>query len=237
MLDFPPKLKRLWLAAVFAASVFCFLLASSEASGQNSRPGRIIGHIDGISHDGDQYFISGWACQQGRSDSIQLHVYVDRSAYGTPPGTLAVIGWANFDNEPAVSQACQDRANGQHRFFVALPPGAERQAEQGKLFVHGIRVVDGVPNSAIDGSGSTLHSSPSIGVPFNTPTVPPLSGTYRHLAEHPRVFTTADELRSLASRLNQPSTYSALRFSGLANQIKHPGPVDVGKSCWSYSTA
>jgi hypothetical protein len=221
VLNISPKLKGLRLAAVFAAGLFCFLSASSAASGQNSRPGHVIGNIDGISRDGDQYFISGWACQQGRSDSIQLHVYVDRSAYGTPPGTLAVVGWANFDNEPGVSQACQDRAHGQHRFFVALPPGVERQAQQGKLFVHGIRVVDGVPNAAIGGSGSPLHSSPAIGVPFNTPTVPPVSGTYRHLAEHPRVFTTADELRTLASRVNQPSTYSALRFSGLANQIKH----------------
>ena len=220
MLTISLKLKGLRLAAVFAAGVFCFLFAPSEAPGQNSRPGRVIGKIDGISRDGDQYFISGWACQQGRSDSLQIHVYAGRSAYDTPPGTLAVVGWANFDSEAAVNQTCQDRGNGQHRFFVALPPGLEHQAQQGKLFVHGIRVVDGVPNAAIDGSGSPVHSSPSIGVPFNAPTVPLLSGTYRSLAEHPRVFTTTDEIRSLASRINQPSTYSSLRFSGLANQIK-----------------
>ena len=70
MLTISPKLKGIRLAAVFAAGVVCFLLAPSEAPGQNSRPGRVIGNIDGISHDGDQYFLSGWACQQGRSDSL-----------------------------------------------------------------------------------------------------------------------------------------------------------------------
>jgi hypothetical protein len=53
------------------AALFGMLLCVSTASPQapKSSVGRIVGNIDGISHDGEQFFIAGWACQQGRADT------------------------------------------------------------------------------------------------------------------------------------------------------------------------
>lgn len=212
--------KSLRLAAAFLGCLVGLFSVFFAGTAPSSSVGSVIGEIDGISHDGDQYFISGWACQQGRSESIQLHIYVDHSAYDKPQGELAVVGWANFDSEDSISRRCHDTGRGQHRFFVALPPGVERKAEDGKLYVHGIRVVNGVSNAAITGSGRRFRYLSSLAVPFSSRTVPALAGSYRHLEDHPRVFVTADELRDLASRINQGSSYSAQRFGGLTNQIK-----------------
>jgi hypothetical protein len=41
------------------------LFVSSTPSARGQTVGHVIGRIDGISHDGDQYFVTGWACQQG----------------------------------------------------------------------------------------------------------------------------------------------------------------------------
>ena len=69
-------------------------------------PGPVIGNIDGVARDGEQTFISGWACQQGQKKSIVVAVFVDRSAYDTPKGSFVLNGFANLDSEPAVAQAC-----------------------------------------------------------------------------------------------------------------------------------
>ena len=37
-----------------------------------------------------------------------VHLYADRSAYDSPPGTRVVMGTADMDSEPAVNQQCQD---------------------------------------------------------------------------------------------------------------------------------
>jgi hypothetical protein len=58
----------------------------------------------------------------------------------------------------------------------------------------------------------------SLATPYLT--LPPLSGAYRSLAVHPRVFTTAAELKDLAARINRPGSYSTQRFGLLAKQIK-----------------
>jgi hypothetical protein len=89
----------------------------------------------------------------------------------------------------------------------------------GKLiyYVNGIRVVDGVANDAVAGSGKPPKQLPGLELPY--PALPALSGAYRSAAEHPRVFTTAAELRDLASRINQAGSYSMQRFGQLAGQI------------------
>jgi hypothetical protein len=56
-------------------------------------------------------------------------------------------------------------------------------------------------------------------VPYQTPTVPPISGSYQSLAVHPRVFTTAADLADLVARVNRPDSYSARRFRQLAGQV------------------
>jgi hypothetical protein len=204
---------RIWFSLLLAVAV---LSSPSLAQGQDARsPGRIVGEIDGISQDAGQYFLSGWACQQGHKESIDIHVYAASPAKSAKR-MFVTANHANFQSEPAVNRACHDAAGGQHRFLVALPLG---YTEQNLYDVHGIRVVDGVPNDAIGGSGKPLRDLGVPSMPFRSATVPPLSGAYVPSAAHPRVFVTPADLKDLVARINQPKTYSARRFHQLADQI------------------
>jgi isocitrate lyase len=72
------------------AALACLVCAGSVwlvAAAQNSRTGLVTGVIDGVRLEGDQYYVSGWACQQGNSSSIEVHIYADHSAYEKPAGT------------------------------------------------------------------------------------------------------------------------------------------------------
>jgi hypothetical protein len=183
-------------------------------------PGPIVGRIDGISHDGEQSFLSGWACQQGQKRSISLHVFADHLADDTPAEAFVGVGIANLDSEAAVGQACQDH-EGKHRFVIELPAKFVANARKSKVYVRGIRVVDGVANAAIAGSGVLLANLPAVGMEFPTlATFRPLSGAYRPLAQHPRVFATLAELEELAARINRAGSYSMRRFSALAAQVQ-----------------
>jgi len=195
------------LACMFA------MLASQEAAAQNARPGRIVGHIDGISQDADHYFLLGWACQQGQSKSIAVQLFAEKAAKGLSKQGPLFAETANLFSEPGVAQACRDSGGGKHRFIVVLPYGYRPESN---LSIHGIRVVDGVPNDLIAGSGAKLAFKP-LDAPY--PALPPLGGSYRSLTQHPGVFMTADELKDMASRINRPGSYSMRRFGLLAKQI------------------
>lgn len=202
-------------AVALTLLIFSAVAASAQTSNSTSPPGRIVGNIDAIAYDGEQGYISGWACQQGRKDSILIHVY---GAPASDPAKRVFLAAdrANFASEPAVNRACQDGADGAHRFFAALPFGVPPDE---RLFVHGIRVVDGVPNDAIAGSGAPLRRADHLRVPFARPSVPPLAGSYRRATGHPRVFTSEATLRDLVARIGRRPSYSATRFAQLAGQV------------------
>ena len=189
------------------------MLASQEAAAQNAQPGRIVGHIDGISQDADHYFLLGWACQQGQSKSIAVQLFAEKAANGLSKQGPLFAETANLFSEPGVAEACRDSGGGKHRFIVVLPYG---YGPESNLSIHGIRVVDGVPNDLIAGSGAKLALKP-LDAPY--PALPPLGGSYRSLTQHPGVFMTADELKDMASRINRPGSYSMRRFGLLAKQI------------------
>lgn len=215
MLDGKLGMVSRWMAT-FAVCLFCMPPASPDTA-TNSSVGRIVGQIEGISHDGEQYFITGWACQQGRKESIQIHIYA--AVPGDPSKTVFVTAnRANFDSEPAVNRECKDDQGGKHRFLISLPFGYN---DESRLYVHGIRVVNGVPNDAIAGSGVPLRRLDAPEMPFATATVPAFSGSYHSLDEHPRVFTTAADMKDLVSRINKPASYSENRFGQLAGQVAH----------------
>jgi hypothetical protein len=208
---------KYWLSRVLTlASVSPALTVGSANPRAAESVGRIVGHIDGISRGG-QFFLSGWACQLGRKESIDIHIYA------APPNTpdkrnFVTANHANFDSESAVNQACHDAANGKHRFLVALP---SEYTERNLYDVHGIRVVAGVPNDAIGGSGKPLHDLGVPSMPVRSATVPSLSGAYVSSAIHPRVFTTPADLKDVVTRINRSGSYSARRFSQLAGQVAH----------------
>ena len=189
------------------------MLASQEAAAQNAQPGRIVGHIDGISQDADHYFLLGWACQQGQSKSIAVQLFAEKAANGLSKQGPLFAETANLFSEPGVAQACRDSGGGKHRFIVVLPYG---YGPESNLSIHGIRAVDGVPNDLIAGSGTKLALKP-LAAPYSA--LPPLGGSYRSLTQHPGVFMTGDELKDMASRINRPGSYSMRRFDLLAKQI------------------
>jgi hypothetical protein len=209
MFRISPKLKLSQLAVAWVAGLFFCALISCEAMAQDPHVGRIVGNLDGISQDGDHFYISGWACQQGQKKSIAVHVF------DAPKNTFIVVQWADLYNESKVADMCQDH-RGKHRFVILLPYG---YGADSKLDVRGIRAVDGVPNEAIAGSGKKLALLPMPEVPY--PSLPPFSGSYHALAEHPRVFTTTVELKDLVARINRSGSYSMERFGLLAGQIRH----------------
>jgi hypothetical protein len=133
------------------------VFASQQASAQTAQPGRIVGHIDGITQDGDHYFLLGWACQQGQTKSIDVQLFVEKTVNGlSKPGPIFAEA-ANLFSEPGAAQVCRDSGGGKHRFIVVLLYG---YGPESNLSIHGIRIVNGVPNDLIAGSGTKLALKP-----------------------------------------------------------------------------
>ena len=84
------------------------VLASQDAAAQTAKPGRIVGHIDGISEDGDHYLLLGWACQQGQSKSIAVQLFAEKETNGVSKQGPLFAEYANLFSEPGVAQACRD---------------------------------------------------------------------------------------------------------------------------------
>ena len=148
------------LVATLVAGLSFAALSFHPAAGQNSHAGRVTGVIDGVAFEGDQYYVHGWACQEGNRGSIGVNLYANHPAGGSPPGTYVMAGTANLDNEPAVDRECHDANSGKHRFRIALPNQLLRTFQGKKLFVHGIALVGNVENSALAGSGKFAFPSP-----------------------------------------------------------------------------
>ena len=76
-----------------------------------------------------------------------------------------VAGKANLYSEPAVAEACQDTTGGKHLFLIVLP---YEHGQASTFSIFGIRVVDGVANEAIAGSGQPRPTLPGLTVPYPT---------------------------------------------------------------------
>src|ERR1700730_5297470 len=149
-------------ACVLATSLASVFLSASAcvAAGPPPRPGAVTGVIDAIQYGTDQFYVAGWACQQGNRGSIDVHVYAGGAAGGKPPGAFVTGGKAGIANEPAVARECKYEDGGTHRFRVALPNQLLRTFQRKSLFVHGIALAGNVENAAIAGSGRFQLPSP-----------------------------------------------------------------------------
>jgi hypothetical protein len=207
------------LLATFAAGALCLSLALS-AFGQKAGTGRIIGHIDGIAVDAVAGpHIRGWACQQGRPESLTVHLYANEGAKDAPKGIFALAGKADLGEEPAVDAACKDMTGRKHRFDIPLSGAILLKVHNMPLFVHGIRVVGNVENAVIAGSGTTkFPDAPPLR--REPASYPHLAGHYTNLGEHPRVFDTREELQDIARRASKPGTYSSGRYAALADLVR-----------------
>jgi hypothetical protein len=157
---------RLSLLAIVAVGLF---LANSLASAAPAQAGAVTGVIDAVRYEGDQYYVFGWACQQGNRSSIEVHIYAGHPAGGTPPGTFVLGGKADVANEPAVDHECQDANGGKHRFKIALPNQLLRTFQKKNLYAHGIAIVGNVENAAIAGSGRFQFPAPKWAADPPTP--------------------------------------------------------------------
>src|SRR5580658_894470 len=175
MLRIAPGLMWSSLIAALVAGLSFAALACHAAENQNTRAGPVTGVIDGVAFEGDQYYVHGWACQEGNRDSIGVNIYAGHPAGGTPPGTYVMAGTANLDNEPAVDHECHDANGGKHRFKIALPNQLMRTFEGKKLFAHGIAVAGNVASAAIAGSGRFEFPKPRW--PLDPPTPNLFDGT------------------------------------------------------------
>lgn len=142
------------LSRVAAAVSVTIVLAMPAAAGQ---AGPVTGVIDGVAFEGDQYYVHGWACQEGNRNSIAINLYSNHPA---GLGTYVLAGIANLDNEPAVDRECRDADGGKHRFRVAISNQLLRSFQGKKLFVHGIALVGNVDNALLAGSGNFVFPSP-----------------------------------------------------------------------------
>jgi|CZKY01.1.fsa_nt_gi hypothetical protein len=78
-------MKCLRLLAILAAVALHLSLVPRSAFGQKAGSGRIVGHIDGVAVDpvaGPH--IKGWACQQGRPESLTVHIYTNEGPLTRP---------------------------------------------------------------------------------------------------------------------------------------------------------
>jgi hypothetical protein len=194
-------------------------LAPLPALAQSPAIGRVIGHIDAIAVDDSGAHVRGWACQQGRPESIVVHVYANTTANESAKGILAIAGKADLDEEPAVGAACKDSVGRKHRFDVPLPGAVLVNLHGMRLFVHGIRAVGTVENTAIAGSGTARFpdAPPTRKPPASYAPVP---GRYVSMKGHPRVFLTRADLQDIARRANTPGTFTAERFGALATRVR-----------------
>lgn len=140
--------------------VIGLLSVSLAALGQGPHAGPVTGVIDAVAFEGDQYYVHGWACQEGQRGSIDVHVYSGNVAGGRPPGVFVLAGTANLPNEPAVDRECHDADGGKHRFRLALPSQLLRSFQNKTVFVHGIAIAGNVDNAALAGSGRFKFPGP-----------------------------------------------------------------------------
>jgi hypothetical protein len=160
MLRVVSKLSWASLLAALAAGMSFAMLDWHTAAGQNSHAGSVTGVIDGVAFEGDQYYVHGWACQEGNRGSIGINIYANHPAGGKPPGTYVMAGTADLNNEPAVDRECRDANGGRHRLRVALPNQLLRTLQGKKLFAHGIALAGNVENSLLAGSGKFAFPRP-----------------------------------------------------------------------------
>jgi hypothetical protein len=207
-------LKRSALFATLAGGL-CLSLTSMGAFAQKLSVGHIVGHIDGIAVDARGAHIKGWACQQGRPESITVHIYANAGS----KEVFALASKADLDEEPAVDSACLDTEGRKHRFDIPLPGAILVKLHGAPVLVHGIRVVGSVENSAIAGSG-TVRFPDAPPVRRAPASYPHVAGHYTSLDAHPRVFDTREELQDIVRRANSPGTFTSMQFSALADRVR-----------------
>jgi hypothetical protein len=113
--------------------------------------GSIAGHIDGISQQGQDYYLQGWACARTNPSSINVHLYAGGPA-GGGWGTYVAAITANQASEPGVATACNSTGSN-YRFSILLSQSVRQKFGGLRAYVHGISPF-GLSNALIGNSGA-----------------------------------------------------------------------------------
>lgn len=132
----------------------------------------IKGHIDGVpgTYRASGTFISGWACQSERTQSINVHVYLGGAA---GRGGKILKGFrANTRSETAVAAACQSTGKA-YRFRIPISEAEAREHGGKSIYIHGISIA-GTGNLLINRSGQfKVPTLPATPPPTRPPSKPP----------------------------------------------------------------
>lgn len=90
----PLESRLLRMLVAFIASAVSLVSTLPTARGQNPPAGPVTGVIDGVAFEGDQYYVHGWACQEGQRSPISINIYANHPAGNKPPGTYVMAGTA-----------------------------------------------------------------------------------------------------------------------------------------------
>ncbi|TQF12930.1 hypothetical protein FJV41_26590 [Myxococcus llanfairpwllgwyngyllgogerychwyrndrobwllllantysiliogogogochensis] len=125
-------------------AVTLFLLAMDVLASNDVR-----GNLEGVYWRGTTYFVEGWACAYGFSESVDVDVYA-----GAPWPTGTMLGGTRADvlSEPGVSTACGSTLN-RHRFRFQLPQYLLKQHAGKPLYAHAHLAAHGI-NNLVPGSGN-----------------------------------------------------------------------------------
>ncbi|NBW82588.1 hypothetical protein EBR21_12615, partial [bacterium] len=98
--------------------------------------GKVIGEIQSVRVEAGNLTISGYACQVGRNDPINVHIYVG-SAAGGPGAVLIADTVANTTDDSNPVQVCPERQT--QSYFKAILAHLKVLQNAGKpIFMHGI---------------------------------------------------------------------------------------------------
>ncbi|WP_111640787.1 G8 domain-containing protein [Marinimicrobium alkaliphilum] len=115
----------------------------------------VTGHVRAPDSYSRSYAISGWACEIGSNQSIDVHIYLGGAAGS---GQLFKVVKADRSSEPAVANACQSNGTA-YRYRVPMSY-QQALAHKGKrIYAHGISR-PGQPNPLLIGSGDYRVPNP-----------------------------------------------------------------------------
>ncbi|EKO3566648.1 polysaccharide lyase [Vibrio metschnikovii] len=134
----------------FFFAILIFLSGFSAAS-------EIKGVIDSAKFRDDFLVISGWACQVGYDESVDVHLYVGGAA---GKGTRVKGIKSDMKSSSGVAKACKSNGE-QHRFKFYLDNEEVKKFQGKSIYVHGISLI-GSGNRRLNNSGSFTVPAPQI---------------------------------------------------------------------------
>jgi hypothetical protein len=187
----------------------------------------VIGWVSGISQQGSNYYLYGWACAKTYPGSIDAHVYAGGPAGGG--GTMVFSGTANQASEPAVAEACNSTGSN-YRYSIQIPQSVLDQYGGQPLYVHGISPF-GLPNLLLNGSGA--YTIPTVDRSI-TGWISGISqqGTSLYLYGWACAKTYPGSI-DVYVYAGGPSGSGTLVFSGPANQASEPAIAEACNSTGS----